>query len=395
MRILVCTPHVPYPPRGGGRADIWRRIEAFTRLGHSVMLLHQYEAHGPRASTPDQLAEMDTVLAARYSYPVRRGLVRSLRQLAGIARLPWRIAKANATGADRREVDLAVTAFDPDLVWLDGPWLGELAARLQAESDVPIAYRSHNIEHLYLARQAKAATGLRSRLTLWISSLGLHGYERRLMDRSRRVFDISLDDLEQWRGEGVEHIDWLPPLPELALGGAPTESIASDVLFVGGLRYPNNVHGVTWLVEEVLPLVQAERPEVRVTVVGSGADADLRARLDAHPAVTAHHDVPSVNPYLFGARVLANPVSIGSGVQLKMLDMLMTDAPIVTRSLGVRGLPRTCTAEFIVRDDAASFARALIDHLDDPGVDRASRARARASFTIAAVERALATLGAD
>jgi polysaccharide biosynthesis protein PslH len=47
-------------------------------------------------------------------------------------------------------------------------------------------------------------------------------------------------------------------------------------------------------------------------------------------------DVPDPTIYLFGAKVLVNPVMTGSGVQVKMLDMLMTDAPIVTASQGTR-----------------------------------------------------------
>lgn len=389
MRVLVCTPHVPFPPRGGGRADIWRRIEAIAGLGHEVMLMHQFDPQGPQAPTADQFEQMDEVLTARCSYPQRRGPWRTLRQLAGMWRLPWRIAKSEPAPEDRVAVEQAVRDFAPDLVWLDGPWLGQTARRIRAESGTPFAYRSHNVEHVYLLRQARAAKRLRQQIAWRVATIGLRRYELALMHESARVFDISLDDLSFWRAHGVDRISWLPPLPELALTEPPEHRVDSDLLFVGGLRFPNNVHGVRWLVDEVMPLLLAERPDLVLSVVGSTPGEDLRRSLEANPSVTTHFDVPSVNPFLFGARVLVNPVSIGSGVQLKMLDMLMTDAPIVTRSLGVRGLPESCVAEFTVEDDARAFARAIVDRLDAPGVDARSRAAAREFFTVRAVENAL------
>ena len=113
------------------------------------------------------------------------------------------------------------------------------------------------------------------------------------------------------------------------------------MLFVGELRLPNNVSGVRWLVDEVLPLLLQTRPDLVLSVVGSMPDDALRADLAANESVRTFFDVPSVNPYLFGAQVSFNPVSIGSGVQLKMLDMLMTDAPIVTHSNGAAWLSAT------------------------------------------------------
>lgn len=392
MRILVCASYTPYPPTGGGRADIWRRILAFTKLGHSVALVNQYDPAGPIPSTPQHRAEMDEVLQARYSYPLETGLARNIRQIAQLPRLPWRTAKTLPADVDWQSITSMVHDFAPDLVWLDGPWVGAIGSELAAEHGVPIAYRSHNVEHVYLRRQAKASPVLRNRITWRLSALGLKRYELQLMKAASRVLDISLDDLEFWRNEGVADARWLPPLPELALSGPPEHTIPGDVVFAGGLRVPNNVDGVRWLVTMVLPILRANRPELTVSVVGSNPLPDLAAELAANPAVRTFYDVPSVNPYLFGAKVLVNPVGTGSGVHLKMLDMLMTDAPIVTRNQGARGFPPECVAEFDVASTAEDFAAAILRRLDRPGIDPAKRERSRAFFTISAVREAIAGL---
>ena len=385
MRILVCAPYLPFPPRGGGRADIWRRIEAFRRLGHSVMLLHQYDTGGPLAPGPTDFADMDSVLDARFSYPILRGPIRTVRQLAGMARLPWHAAKAVPTGQARVDAQDAVARFDPELIWLDGPWMGEPAREASAAHGAPLVYRSHNIEHQYLRRQARASPSVRNRLAWNLASVGVERYEEGLMRDAAFTADISLDDLEHWRSRGITSIGWLPPLPELALSDPPSQPVPSDLLFVGGLSLPNNIAGLRWLIDDVLPIVHRERPEVTLTVVGSSAKGAFRDELEAHPAIRPHFDVPSVAPFLFGARVLTNPVWIGSGVQLKMLDMLMTDSPIITRSQGVRGLPGDFAAQCEVADSAEDFAAAALARLASPEVDAEQRALVRRRFEVSAV----------
>ena len=128
MRVLVCSQHMPYPPRGGGRADVWRRIQALTQLGHTVMLLHQHEAEGPRAPLSEHFAQMDEVLTGRFSYAIERSRLRTVRQLLGMRRLPWDVANAIPSGATLTAMERAVAGFAPDMILLEGPWLGELGA---------------------------------------------------------------------------------------------------------------------------------------------------------------------------------------------------------------------------------------------------------------------------
>lgn len=356
------------------------------------MLVHQFEPEPDRAPTASQLQDMDAVLTARFSYPILRGAGRTVRQLLGLHRLPWHVAKAIPPDPAARR---RVSDFAPDVIWLEGPWLGEFARRVHEDTGAPIAYRSHNIEHLYLRRQAAASRSLRNRVAWTLATLGLAKYELDLMREARLVFDISIDDLASWRAHGVENIRPLPPLSEVAISGPPASRIPGDVVFAGGLRLPNNIHGVRWLVDSVLPILLAARPDLTLSIVGSAPAADLRKELEANPAVRTFFDVPSVNPYLFGAAVLVNPVSIGSGVQLKMLDMLMTDAPIVTTTQGVRGLPPASHAQFEVADSPEDFATAILSRMHHPAIDPESRSRARDDFGLACIADALTAVTHD
>ena len=402
MKFCVFSPDLPYPPNRGGRADVWRRILGLRALGHRVMLVCLVEPAGhPLAPSAAELAAVDAVVAARFSFPMRRSPWRMVRQLALAWHTPWHAATRVPLGAERQRLQAMLDDFAPDVLWLDGPWFGRVVLDVLARGcRARLAYRSHNIEHQYLWRQAAVAMRLRDRLAWRMACWGLARFERRLMDRADVVFDISMDDLAFWQAQGVQSLHWLPPLPELAVADAAGRASAAaapdvpgEVVFVGNLATPNNVRGVQFLLCEVLPLLRARRPGTSVSIVGSRPGADVRAWA-AQAGAALHADVAQPMQHMLGAVVLVNPVMTGSGVQVKMLDMLMTDRPIVTTTQGTRGLPAEVAALLLVADTAPAFADAVCAVLAQAqaNVDVAERARVRQQFSVAGLGAALQRL---
>ncbi|MFG6443432.1 glycosyltransferase family 4 protein [Roseateles sp. LKC17W] len=361
QRLVVFAPDIPWPANRGGRADVWRRIQALRSQGAAVLLVHLYEAGGPLSPTPADWAHVKHHVDAHECFPMKRGRALTLRRLLNARRVPWHAATRVPEPVDEARIRAAVQAFAPTAMWLEGPWFGELACKFADAFAVPLAYRSHNVEHRYLLGQARAAKRLRDQLAWRLTCVGLAGYEHMLMRRADAVFDISIDDMAFWQGRGIQGAHWLPPLPEMAMAATALAPVPGDIVFSGNLRTPNNLLGLRWLVGEVMPRVWQQAPEARLRVVGSSPSAELRDELARLARVDTDFDVPSVQPFVLGARVLANPVFVGSGVQLKTLDMLSTDAPIVTRAQGLRGLPAELRSLLRVADDADAFAQALIE----------------------------------
>ncbi|MCE4538317.1 glycosyltransferase family 4 protein [Pelomonas sp. P7] len=393
MRIAVFAPDCPFPPDRGGRADVWRRLLALRGGGHELMLVHLYEPAGPLAPKPQDLTAMDAHLARRFAFPIKRGPWRTLRQLAASPWLPWHAATRVPEGDERAALDAALQSFSPEVLLLEGPWFGEMVKRTADRLSVPYLYRSHNVEHRYLRGQARAAGHWRDRIAWRLACIGLERYELELMRGAHHVFDISQEDRAFWAARGVRG-SWLPPVPEQAFRERPERLEPSEVLFLGNLRTPNNVRGLRWLIAEVLPLLRVRRPETCLTVVGSRPTPELAQELQAQPGVRLRADQPDVQPWLFGARVLVNPVATGSGVQLKTLDMLMTDAPIVSRAQGLSGLPESFASLLRIAETPAAFADEILAALQFPAPPDPARVAARAQFTPAgvndAVEAALA-----
>jgi glycosyltransferase involved in cell wall biosynthesis len=395
MRLLVVAYDVPYPADRGGRADIWRRLVALNELGCATLLICWHEAGTSSVPTAEQVAVIQKRVEVMRAYPIRRGLTEALTRLTRLHSAPSHATGRRVEGRDWVELLETARKFCPEAIWLEGPYGGLAARRLSAALGIPIFYRSHNIEHLYMARQSAAARSWRNRVAWKLACVGLARFERALMGQARYVFDVSVDDMAFWKEQGIAAIDWLPPLPEAALTPTqvpPSAEARRDVLFLGNLMRPNNVRGIEFLVGEVMPRVLAQRPQTRFTIAGSNPPDSVRRLIAKQPAVTLLENVADALSLLNSAKVLVNPVRTGSGIHVKALDMLMTDAPIVSSHQGTCGMPEEVKQLFHVHDDAEGFAQAILQELEHSSVDLAARVRARRFFSRDAISDLVARM---
>jgi hypothetical protein len=305
--------------------------------------------------------------------------------------VPSHVAARAVYGEERAEIARAAKKFTPDAILLDSLYGGLLALDLSAELDIPLFYRSHNIEHLYFAGQVASAKRWQDRLAWSIARLNLRRFEYKIMRTARVCFDISTDDLGWWAKQGIKAAQWLPPLSEATIS-PPALSEATpirELAFLGNLNTPNNVQGIHWLVEQVMPIVWSLRPETILHVAGSRPQTSIRALFANNPKLRLYENVPDVMAFLMESAVLVNPVLTGSGVNVKTLDMLMTHRPIVSTSQGVAGLVPELKALCEVADRADNFAQCLVTQLDSPSLDLQKRKNARPLFGFETVQTML------
>lgn len=394
LRLLVVAQEFPFPPNHGGRADVWRRLRALHALGCQIFLVCWCDL-GQEPSA-EEVAAVRRIVGGLQVNVKRRGLGEDLARLARmLGGLPSHAAARTLPRAEAAALIEQVRAFGVQGVLLDSPYGGAFARAACAALDVPMFYRSHNIEHLYFAGQAAAATRLRKRLALNLARWHLESFEQDMMRSSQVCFDISADDMAFWRARGITNGAWLPPLPEAAFDGAGQPEAAADgpeLLFLGNLNAPNNVRGVRWLIEQVMPLVWRQRPEVALTIAGSAPSDEVRALVAGDSRLRLLANVKDAPGLMASAQVLLNPVLSGSGVNVKTLDMLMTQRPIVSSRQGVAGLLPELQALCHVAEGPDAFAAGIAASLRQPQIDRAAREQGRKMFSVQAVAGAIAAM---
>jgi glycosyltransferase involved in cell wall biosynthesis len=162
-----------------------------------------------------------------------------------------------------------------------------------------------------------------------------------------------IDDLAG--GPNLAHV---VPLTEEVDPSAIRLTDRKGILFVGNFNHPPNVQAAEHLLREILPRVDpailAKHP---VSIVGNAMSQKLRhLEVEQPPNVHMVGWVPSVLPYLHGARLTVVPLLHGAGTKQKVIQALMAGTPTVSSTIGVEGLSLENRRHALVADDPGTFA---------------------------------------
>jgi sugar transferase (PEP-CTERM/EpsH1 system associated) len=149
------------------------------------------------------------------------------------------------------------------------------------------------------------------------------------------------------------------------------------LVFVGVMDYLPNSDGVSWFAREILPLVRAERPGARFTIVGARPTPAVLA-LGQLPGVQVTGFVDDPRAWLARASVSVAPLRIARGIQNKVLEAMAAALPVLGTTSATQGVEGQAGRDFLVADTASEFARQLLQLLAQPEAARQLGLRGRA-----------------
>jgi glycosyltransferase involved in cell wall biosynthesis len=236
------------------------------------------------------------------------------------------------------------------IVHLEHDRLGPLARELQVRT------RTITLHNLRSEQAAHRLARERSPARRWLAGrarLAALAFEARVAHDFDRVFVTSAEDAAALRGNSivvpngvdVEAVRPAPLVPE------------PRIVFTGLLDWLPNVQGLQWFCSAVLPRVWRRLPAASLTIVGRDPVREVKALADHR--VQIHANVPSVVPYLHGARVAVVPLHIGSGTRLKALEAMAAGRPVVGTRVGLAGLHLESGIHALVVDEPDQMADAI------------------------------------
>jgi sugar transferase (PEP-CTERM/EpsH1 system associated) len=367
MRILIITPQVPYPPRQGTSIRNYHLIAHLARR-HQVDLL-TFLAPGDEL-TPDSPLYTHCGYVEAVPQP-QRSTPRRLVDLATTLRPDMALRLESA--AMHAQVQSRLAAQEYDVVQIEGIELAQYARHVDRRRTA-VVFDDHNCE--YLLQQRNALTDLRAprrwhagaySLVQWAK---LRRYEAAICRTVDGVVAVSEPDRDALVRIAPGALIRVAPngidLANYAADKPPAASIARPfcLLFTGKMDYRPNVDAMLWFADEVLPLIHAAVPEVKLQIVGMNPHPRL-ARLRSHAAIEITGTVPDPRPYFAAADAYIIPMRVGGGTRFKALEAMASSKPIVSTSLGVEGIGVQPERELLIGDTPEAFALAVFRLITD------------------------------
>ena len=239
-------------------------------------------------------------------------------------------------------------------------------------SDIPLVWDSVDCISLLFRRTVESSKKIVSR---WIARFDLsrtRKYEGRLLNQFDHVLITTQSDKEAISALAPQT---KPPCPITVLhNGVDLEALEPDsyarrepdtLVITGKMSYHANISMVMHLVYEIMPIVWAHRPDVKLWVVGKDPTKDILA-LTENPRVTVTGMVPDVRPYLKKATVAVVPLVYGTGIQNKVLEAMACATPVVSTPHAMSALQAVAGQDVILANEPHDFAEQVIKLLDDP-----------------------------
>lgn len=145
-------------------------------------------------------------------------------------------------------------------------------------------------------------------------------------------------------------------------------------LFVGSRIAPNE-SALTWLLEEVWPLVIAAVPQAKLEVVGAISQVVPQP---PPPGVVPLGFQPSIEAPYQRSSVCVVPLIIGSGIKIKLLEALSYGKATVATPVGIEGLEAIASNAVEVASEPQTFAAAIVRLLTDSSARQQLEQRAHA-----------------
>ena len=362
-KILLIAPVPTHPSSTGASARVRHMAEGLLALGHEVHFLHLQQSlrnddTAMHRFWSDRLHVFRSLSPASFVGRGRRKAVRIVGQTLHL-NLPVdsyfdpEAARHVKVLLDSSGFDVAILSyvFYSRLFESAPPTVRKLIDTHDVFSDRFRLYRDHGQANEFFSTDRAG--------------------EKKALDRADAVLAIQEWDAKHFRSLTIKPVAVVGHLaPVIEVGPPGVDTSANGILFVGG-PMGINVHGVTWFIDEVLPLVRRQVPEAELWLVG-GIGGRIGGRLSN---VQRFGFVDSVGDIYRRAAVVINPQQFGTGLSIKSVDALLHGRPLVTTSSGARGLEDAANVAYRMADSAEDFARMLVELLRDQGLRAALAGR--------------------
>lgn len=364
-KLLFLCQSLPFPPDGGLHLRSFNVLRLLAADFDVTSLFFFRRATRPTPEHVRRGIEGLSRFGSVKAFPIKQDERRArffadhLRSVATRSVYTRHLYRSSEFGA---ELGRVLEDTRPDLVHVDSL---DLSAYLPRVAHLPTIVTHHNVESRLLRRRAEGEASPFPRAYI--------RHQGRLMELEERYWAgrVALNVVVS-EGEAALLRSICPDARTAVVpNGVDTKLFTPrpsaegrGIVFVGSHSWLPNRDAMEYFARDILPRVRAAVGEVPVTWVGR-ASGDVRTFFRREHGIHLTGYVDDVRPHVHDAACYVVPLRVGGGTRLKILDAWAMGAPIVSTSIGCEGLEGRDGENILIRDEADSFADAVIEVLND------------------------------
>lgn len=129
--------------------------------------------------------------------------------------------------------------------------------------------------------------------------------------------------------------------------------------FVGPENHPPNKIGITCFLDNVWPSILEKEPCMKLKIIGNWTETTQKDFYNKYKGLQFTGFVKDLQQELLGT-IMIVPITIGSGIRMKIQEAAKMGIPVITTTVGVEGIPFENRKECIIEDEPEKFAEAIL-----------------------------------
>lgn len=365
MRVLLLTQVLPYPPDSGPKVKTYYVLKYLAQQ-HQVTLVSFVR----ESDKPEHIRHLQTLCERVITVPITRSKLRDLRFLLDSLRSgqPWMMLRDQRPEMQAALAALAGEHFD--VVHADQTNMGQYALPFKNARKVLDLHNALWMLYRRLAETSAPTNPMKYLLQRdWRLLKTYEGWLCRQFDAVTAVTDEDRQLLiEAGAQDDITVIPIAIDTDEQAL--INRRPSGPHIVHIGTMYWPPNIDGINWFLDEVYPLVKAQVPDVRCTLIGARPPESIVRRGSADRTLNVTGYVADPLPFLEDASMMVVPLRAGGGMRVKILNALSQGIPMVSTTVGCEGIRVTDGQDILVADDPAAFAEATVRLLTDAELNK-------------------------
>ncbi len=355
MSVLMAMPFSPVPPDFGGALRVYHLLRQVARRHRVTVLTYGTPEDAGRLRSEFDLPQVRVVA------PTWKAASRRVGQAFSTFTRHSFFQQSVTGPAFQAELDTLLKEQKFDVVQTEFSHLGPFSLKTRALKVLD----THNVEYDNFRRMYDSSPWGIRKLHYGLEFQKMKADElawARLQDvvlttsdRDKALFAKDLSNPIYVVPNGMDG-EYFAPRPDVV----PEEH---SLVFTGMMGYVPNHDGITWFLDEVLPLIQQRVPKVKLYVVGKSPPEQITRRASDSVVVTG--TVPDVRPFVWRSSVYVVPLRMGGGTRLKVAEALAMKKPMVSTRIGCEGIDLKDGESALMADTPRDFADAVVRLLGD------------------------------
>lgn len=351
INILFISPKSPIPANDGGKISVFGTIKYLSKLGHKITYLTYLQTADYNESISELSKYCDPIIVKKKTSYTIWGMIKNF-----FSKVPYNIWKYKTVEFENTLLDvLSTRKFDLVHVHiLHMAWVEKI---IREHQKCPVILREDNFELKIMERFYRETKNPFIKIYAFLQFKKFTKYEPETCQRFDRCIMISGDDKKELlKYDPLAEPDIIPLGVEEDLFHYNRKEIKKlTIAHIGSLNWRPNINGLRWFVSKVFPSVISEFPDCRLLIYAGGSSKKIATSSLVKNNIKWIGYVDDLWEELSKISLAIVPLRIGSGMRLKVVELLAIGINVLTTSIGKEGIPVEDEKHILIADNAKDF----------------------------------------